>query len=223
MSKLEPLTDSVKTGKWIFREWEDMLRPYLARFIPAQVQTYHLTLLTLLWTIGVIISGYLAQSNILWLWLSILMILLQFTTDLLDGTIGRIRNTGLIKWGYYMDHFLDFFFFTSLMLSYVFVFPPQNTLTIFFIGLIQIGFMITIFLAYGITQKLSISFGGFGPTEIRLLYILFNLFLMIFGTAVPAELMAPFAVIVGMALILDVYLTQKAIWNIDMEIKNPNV
>ncbi len=220
MTMLEPQVDDVKKGKWIFREWEDRLHPHLARYVPAKVQTHHLTLLTLLWSLGVIMSGYLAQFDIRFLWLSCLMIVFQYITDLLDGTIGRMRNTGLIKWGYYMDHFLDYIFFTALILSYAYIFPSSEMVVIFLIGLIQIGFMVNIFLAYGATQKMSISFGGVGPTEIRLAYIFFNIFLMIFGTAIPTELMAPFAIIVGTALIIDIYLTQKAIWKIDMELKN---
>jgi phosphatidylglycerophosphate synthase len=31
------------------------------------------------------------------------VIVFQYITDLLDGEIGRKRNTGLIKWGFYMD------------------------------------------------------------------------------------------------------------------------
>jgi hypothetical protein len=34
----------------------------------------------------------------------------QWFTDCLDGALGRYRDTGIPKWGYYMDHFLDFVF-----------------------------------------------------------------------------------------------------------------
>jgi phosphatidylglycerophosphate synthase len=210
------LPDNVKSGKWIFREWEDRLRPFLAKYVPANVGTHHLTLMTLVWSFGVVLSGYLAQFNMQWLWLSSLMIVCQYITDLLDGTIGRLRNTGLVKWGYYMDHFLDYIFFTALILSYAYIFPSSENVVLVIIALIQIGFMVNIFLAYGSTSKLEISFAGFGPTEIRLLYIIFNIFLIFFGIAVPVALIAPFAIIMGTSLVVNVYLTQKAIWKLDM-------
>jgi phosphatidylglycerophosphate synthase len=218
--KLLPHIDTIKKGTWLLREWEDRLRPYLARYVPAKLETYHLTLLTLVWSFGVVISGYFAQFDMHWLWLSCLMIVFQYITDLLDGTIGRMRNTGLIKWGYYMDHFLDYVFFTALILSYAYIFPNTEMVVIFLIALIQIGFMVNIFLAYNASDELKISFAGFGPTEIRLIYILFNIFLLFFGTSIPTELMAPFAIIMGTALILNVYFTQKHIWKVDMKIKS---
>ena len=49
------------------------------------------------------------------LWFVSLMIVLQYLTDLFDGEVGRQRNTGLIKWGFYMDHFLDYLFLSSLV------------------------------------------------------------------------------------------------------------
>jgi phosphatidylglycerophosphate synthase len=219
LPKLKPHIDKIKKGTWFLREWEDKLKPYLAHYVPKKVETYHLTYLSLVWSFGVIVSGFLAETNIEWLWLSCLLIIFHYITDSLDGAIGRIRNTGLIKWGYFMDHFLDYVFFTSLIMSYIYIFPGTEAVAIFILALIQIGFMITIYLAYGVTHTLHISFSGFGPTEVRILYILFNIFLIIFGTAIPTQLMAPFAIIIGTALIINVYITQKMIWKLDMEIK----
>src|ERR1700679_2697039 len=89
------------------------LVPYEKRFlkaalplVPLQVSTAHLTLMTVLWSVGIVISGYLAQGDTRWLWASSACILMQYITDMLDGEVGRSRNTGLIKWGFYMDHFL---------------------------------------------------------------------------------------------------------------------
>ena len=216
----ESLPDNVKSGVWIFRTWEDMLRPKLAPYIPSWIETYHLTLLSIIWSLGVIIAGMLAYINSLWLILTIIMIACQYITDLMDGTIGRLRNTGLVKWGYFMDHFLDFVFFTSLILSLSSVFPTDSFGLIVIIALIQIGFMINIFLSYNAKDTFTISFAGFGPTEIRLLYILLNLFIIFFGASVLEPLLAPFAIIVGTALCINVYLTQKTIWKLDMEHHN---
>jgi phosphatidylglycerophosphate synthase len=78
--------------------------------VPMNVTTVHLTLCTLLWSAGVITAGALAVVDMRWLWLFSACIVLQHVTDMLDGAVGRARNTGLIKWGFYMDHFLDYVF-----------------------------------------------------------------------------------------------------------------
>ncbi|MCC2630216.1 MAG: hypothetical protein K0S38_25 [Candidatus Paceibacter sp.] len=216
---MEELRDPTKHGNWPLRRFEDRLRPYLAQFVPSFIETYHLTLMTLLWSLGVIVAGYLAQYDIRFLWLSCLMIGLQYVTDLLDGTIGRMRNTGLVLWGHFMDHFLDYVFFTSLILSYAYIFPDHSLVMLIITALIQIGFMINIFLSFVATDKLAISFGGIGPTELRILYILFNIFLIIFGISLPVIILPYFAVLMGVALVINVHSTQKKIWEIDMHNK----
>src|SRR3989344_877879 len=129
----------LKVGKWFLQGAENRLTRFLVPFIPQFIETYHLTLMTLLWSLGVILSGYLAQSDIRWLWLSSLCIFLQYITDLLDGAVGRERGTGLIKWGYFMDHFLDYIFFTALVMSYAFIFPIATLFILMALAFVQIG------------------------------------------------------------------------------------
>lgn len=209
-----------KGGRWFSREWEDSyLRPRLVKLVPAFVETYHLTLLTLVWSAGVVGFSWLAQDNLHWLWACSLMIVCQYVTDLLDGSIGRARNTGLIKWGYYMDHFLDYIFFTAIIFGYSFIFPSDLRSIFIFLALTQIGFMISLFLSFSVTQDFRISFLNFGPTETRVMYILFNTYLAFFGLEYPSLLMPYFAIATSVVLVAFVYSTQKRIWNIDMEHK----
>jgi phosphatidylglycerophosphate synthase len=216
---MDELQDTSKIGRWPLRRFEDRLRPVLARYVPRFIETYHLTLMTLIWSFGVVASGFLAQYDMRFLWISSLMIVCQYFTDLLDGTIGRLRNTGLVRWGHYMDHFLDYVFFTALILSYTYLLPSHSHMMVIIAALIQIGFMVNIFLAYGATDKLSISFAGIGPTELRILYIAFNIFLMFYGVTWPIILLPYFAILMGIALVINVFITQKKIWAIDMRHK----
>ncbi len=99
-----------KVGYSLFGKLEQRLvKAYVGR-IPSFIETYHLTLTTLLWSMAIVGFSYLAQFNIHWMWLTSVMIIFQYLTDLFDGAVGRLRNTGLIRWGYYMDHFLDYIF-----------------------------------------------------------------------------------------------------------------
>jgi len=100
-----------------------LLAKYEKKFIdsnvskfPGWVQGYHLTLMTIPFSAGLIIFGYLAKNNFTWLWLSSLMLFLQWFTDSFDGALGRFRDTGIPKWGFFMDHFLDFVFMSSMIL-----------------------------------------------------------------------------------------------------------
>ena len=65
--------------------------------IPPFIETYHLTLLTLIWSTGIVVCSYLARDNISWLWLVSLFIFLQYMSDVLDGAVVRYRNTGLVR------------------------------------------------------------------------------------------------------------------------------
>ena len=209
-----------KAGKWFLQSVEDYARPKLVALVPSFVETYHLTVMTVLWSAGVVLAGWLARENINWLWFSSLMLVCQYLTDLLDGAVGRARSTGLIKWGFYMDHFLDYIFFTALILSYSFVFPVEEVYWLMAIGLLQIGFMINMFLAFAVTQEFKISVAGFGPTEIRILYIIFNTLLIFFDLGIFIPLIPYFALAVLVALAVVVCGTGAKLWQLDMLAKN---
>jgi len=116
-----------KVGESYLHQWEQRLVSWGTPRIPKGLETYHLTGMTILWSIGVLVFGYLAKYNIHWLWGSTAMILLQYITDLFDGAIGRHRNTGLVKWGYYADHFLDYIFMCCILIDTAFSSPINTT------------------------------------------------------------------------------------------------
>lgn len=202
------------------RNIEDTVRPKLLRLVPSFVETYHLTAMTILWSMGVVVAGWLARENINWLWLSSVMLVCQYLTDLLDGAVGRARNTGLIKWGFYADHFLDYIFFTALVMSYAFVFPISSIYWVITIGLLQGGFMVSMFLSFAVTHEFKIAVAGFGPTEVRILYIIFNTLLIYLGVGFFMPLIPYFAGVVVIALAIMAYQTGRDLWRLDMEVKN---
>lgn len=79
---------------------ENKFRRYVVPKIPCFLETYHLTFSTILWSMLIILFGYLGSRNILWLLAFSFAILMQWVTDVLDGAVGRYRNTGLVKWGF---------------------------------------------------------------------------------------------------------------------------
>ncbi len=202
------------TGKW-----ERRLIDSTIHSIPRWIEGYHLTLMTVIWSAGLIWFGYLAQWNRHWLWLSSLMIVLQWFTDSYDGALGRLRDTGIPKWGYYMDHFLDFVFLCAVFIGYSFLLQQENIRVMCILLTIFIAFMINSYLSFAATTEFKITFLGFGPTEGRILFILFNTYLIVFGVGVVEKNLKYLIPIALLFLVIVVYRTQKYIWNIDMEEK----
>lgn len=109
MSSTEYLKKS-KTNHLLY-PLDKMLVDKLLPIVPRFIETYHLTLFTLIWSSLVILSSYLgSDTRFVYLFIAVLIIM-QYLTDLLDGAIGRARNTGLILWGFFMDHFLTMSFY----------------------------------------------------------------------------------------------------------------
>lgn len=206
-----------------------LLAPYEKRFIvwltphfPARVETWHLTLLTIPWCIGLIVFGYLAgkTGTLHWLWLSSLMIALQWFTDAFDGAIGRYKNTGLIKWGFYMDHLLDYIFLIAILIGYAFLAQTQtNRELIYLLIPVCAGFMIASFLGFGATGEFKITYLATGPTEMRLWFIALNTALIFFGTHWIERLLPAILVGAVLTLIVICFRTQKYLWTLDMQIK----
>lgn len=206
-----------------------LLAPYEKRFIqyltphfPAWVETWHLTLLTIPWCVGLIAFGYLAgkSGNLHWLWLSSLMIFLQWFTDAFDGAIGRHKNTGLVKWGFYMDHFLDYVFLIAVLVGYAFLAQQQvNRELIYLLIPVCAGFMIASFLGFGATGQFKITYLATGPTEMRLWFIALNAALVFFGTHWIERLLPWILAVAVLMLAFICFRTQRYLWTLDMQIK----
>jgi archaetidylinositol phosphate synthase len=188
--------------------------------IPSWLGTHHLTLLTLVWCAGLVLCGYFARTDMRWLWASSLLILMQWVTDFFDGKVGKFRDTGLIKWGFYMDHLLDFVFLCSLLAGYAFILPATSHLYLFLILAVFGGFMVNSFLAFTATGRFHISHFGLGPTEFRIALVIINALLVFYGTRRMAKTL-PFVAAGGFVVLCAlVYKTQRELWQRDMEHKH---
>lgn len=208
------------------KDGESILGPYEKNFVqrwvarvPRQIETFHLTMLTVAWSAGLIGFGYLAASDLRWLFAMSAMVIGQYLTDLFDGAVGRHRDTGLVKWGFFMDHFLDFLFAGCFVIAYSFLAP---NMMFWFLGLLLTtgATMALSFLNFAATNKFQIAYHGIGPTEIRIAYVAINTVVFfatpaILSWAVPVLLVANIVGLFAMA-----YSTSKKLWAIDMEAKH---
>lgn len=188
--------------------------------IPSWLETYHLTMLTLVWSGLILFFSYLAASDLRWLWGVSAMVAFQYVTDHYDGKVGKYRGTGLVRWGYYMDHLLDYLFLCSVIIGYAFILPEKSRYQILIMLAIFAGYEVSTFLAFAATDRLKISYLKFGPTEFRLALIVINALLVQYGTRqmVGGLKYVNIGAAIGLAFV--VYRTHKIIWALDMKHKH---
>jgi len=211
-----------KKGMSLFGPFEKKIVGKYTPKIPRWIESYHLTMLTVLWSMLIVVFGFLAMYNINWLWLISLMIVFQYITDSFDGAVGRYRNTGLVKWGYYMDHFLDYIFLCSILIAYMFIVPDDMKWVLFFILALFGAFMVNSYLSFAATNEFKIEYLKIGPTEVRFGFIIVNTLWLVLGHTY-LKFTLPFVLVASIvSLTFTVYKTQKYIWGIDMECKKSN-
>lgn len=211
---------SQKTGRWWLAGWESRFVAHWVTRIPAWLGTHHLTSATILWSALAIACGWLAaQGDLRWLCGVSLAIALQYLSDLFDGAVGRHRETGLVRWGFYMDHLLDFVFLCSLFVAWSLVLPASAQP--WFFGLLGVAgaSMVSSFLAFSATGEFRISHLGVGPTELRLAAIVATQALAFFG---PAPFARALPLALGISLVLLAGLigaNHRRLWALDMQIR----
>jgi archaetidylinositol phosphate synthase len=194
---------------------EKRLVKRLVPTIPHWIKSYHLTLSTILWSAIIILSGYLSSFDIRWFWLSSFGILMHTITDALDGALGKYRKEGLVKWGYYMDHILDYIFLCSVLIGYSFYVSAHFKYMLFFVLAIFGVYLVNTYLTFPLTNRFVNSYLYVGATEIKLLFILLNTMLIFFSKtymirALPVVLIGSF-----IGIVIVIYRTQRKLWDID--------
>lgn len=186
--------------------------------IPSSIQTYHLTLASLCWSALTIAAGFLARTQRGWIWVISLCIILHYLTDHFDGAVGRLRGTGLVRWGYYMDHFLDFIFLCAVCISYLVIFPVS---AFWIAGLLAVcgAFMVQSYLLSLVTDRFYNSFYWFGPVEFWIILLGVNAALFFLGAHVAVFIFRALSIAALLGLCVVVYRMQRTLWNSDMEDK----
>lgn len=146
---------------------------WLAAHMPAWMNPDLLTLIGIFGAL-LIFAGYvLSGTNSAFLWLASLGFIINWFGDSLDGTLARYRKIERPKYGFFVDHTVDAFaqlwMFAGLGLS------PYVTFSLSMLALV--GYMMMSVLVYVttfVTGEFKISYGKFGPTEVRVIAILAN-------------------------------------------------
>ena len=222
MIQTQQFAGGTKTNTSFLTPLERRLAVRVLPRIPGWLQTNHLTMMTLVWSAMILLFSGMAARDLRWLWMVSLMIFLQYVTDHYDGKIGKYRNTGLVRWGYYMDHLLDYVFLCSIIIGYAFILPEKSRYQILIMLAIFAGYEVSTFLGFAATDRLNISFFKLGPTEFRLAIIVINALLVAYGTRKMVNGLKYVNIGAALVLAVIVYKTHKMVWEMDMTEKNAN-
>ncbi len=141
---------------------------WLAARLPRWVTSDGLTLVGLGSMLGAGLCYWLARRQRVGLLLVILCLAVNWFGDSLDGTLARFRNQPRPRFGFYVDHVVDtfgaLFLLGGLALSgYMSPAVAAALLIAYYILSIEV------YLATYTVGTFHMSFGGFGPTELRIL------------------------------------------------------
>lgn len=141
---------------------------WLAERVPASMNSDHLTLLGF---VSMILAGLCYAASGVYpaaLLLATIFLALNWVGDSLDGTLARVRNCQRPRYGFYVDHMVDsvgaIFLMGGLAISRYIDWRVAAGMLVAFLLL-----SIETYLATYTLGTFRLSFGSFGPTEIRIL------------------------------------------------------
>jgi len=164
---------------------------WIASRLPAQVNSDHLTALGFISLILAWTCYWYSRFNAWTLLLVIPFLVLNWFGDCLDGTLARVRNRQRPRYGFYVDHILDALGMSFLMAGLAF----SGYMSPLIGGLFLVVYLllsIEIYLATYTIGTFHLPYWRFGPTELRILLVIGNLFV----------LWRPYAIVAGRNFLL---------------------
>ena len=150
---------------------------WMAERMPAGINSDHLTAIGFAAQFLGGVTYALAGQSPRWLIATNVCIALNWFGDSLDGTLARVRNQQRPRYGFYVDHVIDTFGAAFLMgglaiSGYLHWTVAAAMLVAFLMCSIEV------YLATYTLGRFQLSYGKFGPTEIRIALCIGNIVLM---------------------------------------------
>lgn len=150
---------------------------YLAERQPKWMTSDGLTYIGVLGALVCAAGFALSTVNIYYLWLANLGLVINWYGDSLDGTLARVRNAQRPKYGFFIDHSLDVVTVTLMIvgagLSPIFSMVAAMSVLIGYLALSIYTYVTTI-----VNDQFRLTYGVFGPTEFRLIFVILNIVIM---------------------------------------------
>lgn len=153
---------------------------WLASKMPAWIDPDLLTGIGVLGGVLVFLGYCLSNYSPRLLWLASLGFVINWFGDSLDGTLARHRQIERPKYGFFIDHTVDAFIEVLIVIGLGL--SPYVTFSVACLGLI--GYLLMSVLVYIRTYVegvFQLSYGKFGPTEVRIILILLNTVMFFLG------------------------------------------
>lgn len=139
-------------------------------------------ILTGIGTIGafiIFISYALSSVSPAFLWLASLGLLINWYGDSLDGTLARYRNIQRPKYGFFVDHTVDAF--NEMLIVLGLGLSPFISFDVAALALIGYLLMsVFVYVRTFVDGVFQISYGKFGPTEVRVIIVILNTLMFFF-------------------------------------------
>lgn len=152
---------------------------WLAAHMPKWVTPDICTLIGVIGAFLIAASYALSRLNQNYLWLASLGFIINWFGDSLDGTLARFRHIERPIFGFFIDHTVDAFnemiIFLGLGLT---LYVNFSVACLALIGYLLLS--VVVYVRTCVAGEFKISYGKLGPTEIRVLAILLNIW-MYFG------------------------------------------
>jgi phosphatidylglycerophosphate synthase len=141
---------------------------WMANRLPPSINSDHLTALAAAAMLGAGLCYWVAPSAPAALWGVVVLLVVNWFGDSLDGTVARVRRHERPRYGFYVDHVLDalgiLFLIGGLMLGGFMSLPIGAAFLVAYYLLTN-----EIALAAHTAGTFRISYWKFGPTELRIL------------------------------------------------------
>lgn len=184
-------THAIRINRSLTAAAEQRALRWLAVRAPRRLTSDQLTALGFAAQIAAGACYALARYDRRALLLVIVCLALNWLGDSLDGTLARVRQQQRPRYGFYVDHVVDVFGATALMLglgcSGLLHWPAAAAMLVAFLLLAAESYLATYTLG-----RFHLSQGLFGPTELRILLAIGNIVL----------LRSPYATVFGHRLLL---------------------
>jgi archaetidylinositol phosphate synthase len=148
--------------------------PWMAKRLPSWIVPDHLTFIGQFAALVIGAAYVLTYYGYGWLWLANAGLVLHWWADSLDGTLARTRHIERERYGFFMDHFSDalsiFLICIGMGLSPIMDLQIALLLIIAYYAMMMLSYLVLLS-----RDVFKISFGGVGPTEIRMVIILANI------------------------------------------------
>lgn len=139
----------------------------IAERIPQSINSDHLTALGFVAMLAAGLTYWYARWNPAALLAVIAWLAINWFGDSLDGTLARVRRQPRPRYGFYVDHILDAFGTAALFLGLAASGYMSWAIALAFL-LAYFLLCIEIYLTTYTLGQFHLSFGGVGPTELRL-------------------------------------------------------